>query len=352
MTDGRQFRIRYWGVTGTLARTMMPDEVVDKIARAVQHLLERGMLEELGGLRRDLPALRQRLEACLPRELRSSYRGNSTCVEIETPEELIVLDCGSGVRDLGYKLEARWNAPGYTGSRKAHVILTHPHIDHIVGIPFVEVFYDAKNDFTLWAPQNVLDGLGAVFAEGSQLSRIYVPTAFREMVGVKVLNAIAPGTEFSIGQTRLTTFALNHPGGSVAYRLDRGGRSVVFATDHEHVAAPDLKLAEFARGADLMYADAQYLPEEYSGAVGIGGARGVSHRGWGHSTVDDVIATALAAGVKLLHLGHHEPRRSDDEFERLDQRARELVSASLRAAGRAAESCRVELAHEAMIVEI
>src|SRR3984893_6991007 len=146
MTDGRQFRIRYWGVTGTLARTMMPDEVVDKIARAVQHLLERGMLEELGGLRRDLPALRQRLETCLPREPRSSYRGNSTCVEIETPEELIVLDCGSGVRDLGYKLEARWNAPGYTGSSKAHVILTHTHIDHIVGIPFVEVFYDAKND--------------------------------------------------------------------------------------------------------------------------------------------------------------------------------------------------------------
>jgi phosphoribosyl 1,2-cyclic phosphodiesterase len=352
MVDVRQFRIRYWGVTGTLARTMLPGEVADKIARAVQHLLERDMIEELATLRGDLPALRRRLETCLPRELRSSYRGNSTCVEIETPDELIVLDCGSGVRDLGYKLEERWNAPGYTGSRKAHVILTHPHIDHIVGIPFVEVFYDAKNDFTFWAPQNVLDGLEAVFAEGSQLSRIYVPTAFREMVGVKVLNAIAPGAEFSIGQTRLSTFALNHPGGSVAYRLERAGRTVVFATDHEHIAAPDLALAEFARNADLMYADAQYLPDEYSGAAGIGGARGVPHRGWGHSTVDDVIATALSAGVKQLHLGHHEPRRSDDEFERLDLRARELMAAGLRAAGRQAESCRVELAHEDMLVEI
>jgi phosphoribosyl 1,2-cyclic phosphodiesterase len=347
-----QFRIRYWGVTGTLARTLPPGELIDKIAGAVAHLLQTRKLEELAPLVADLPALRKRLDTILPRRFHSTPRGNSTCVGIETPDELIVLDCGSGIRDLGYLLEDHWNAPGYAGSRKAHVILTHPHIDHIIGIPFVEAFYDPKNDFSFWAPQSVLDGLDAVFSEGSQMSRIYVPTAYREMVGVKSLHPIAPGSGFAIGGTRFSTFALNHPGGSLGYRLDRGERSVVLATDHEHTAAPDLALADFARGADLLYADAQYLPEEYRGEVGISGARPVPHRGWGHSTVDDVVATALAAGVKLLHLGHHEPRRSDDDFEALEQRARELVAAGLARGGREANSCRVELAQEDMTIEI
>src|SRR3954451_13377514 len=118
------------------------------------------------------------------------------------------------------------------------------------------------------------------------------------MVAIKAFRPIEIGQEFTIGHTRLTTFALHHPGGSVAYRLDRGGRAVVIATDHEHLEAPDGKLAEFARGADLYYADAQYLPEEYVGTAGIEGAKPISHRGWGHSTVDDVVATAAAADVK------------------------------------------------------
>ncbi len=352
MASAPQFRIRYWGVTGTLARTLPPSELMDKIAGSIAHLMQKRQLDELAALGDDLPALRKRLEAILPRRLRSSPRGNSTCVAIDTADELIVLDCGSGVRDLGYLLEERWNAPDYRGPRKAHVILTHPHIDHIIGIPFVEAFYDPQNDFSFWAPQSVLDGLDAVFKEGSQMSRIYVPTAYREMVGVKSLHPIAPGSGFAIGATRVSTFALNHPGGSLGYRLDHGGRSVVFATDHEHMTAPDLALADFARGADLLYADAQYLPEEYRGDVGISGARPVAHRGWGHSTVDDVVATALAAEVKLLHLGHHEPRRGDEDFELLEQRARELLAAGLARAGRGADSCRVEVAHEDMTVEI
>ena len=307
MDDGRQFRVRYWGVTGTLARTMTPTDIGDRLAAAIGQLLDDGSLAEIVRERSDPVAIRRRIEAALPWHLRSTYRGNSTCIQVDTPDELIVLDCGTGFRDLGYELKARWNAPGYAGPRRAHIIMTHPHIDHIGGIPFVELFYNPQNDFTLWAPQNVLDSLAAVFDERSELSRIYVPTAYREMCGIRTFHAVEPGQEFAIGQTQLKAFALNHPGGCVAYRLDRGGRRVVLATDHEHFAAPDLELAEFARGADLLYADAQYLRAEYTGQSGISGSRPISHRGWGHSTVEDVVATALAAEVKLLHLGHHEP---------------------------------------------
>ena len=95
--------------------------------------------------RADLPTIRRYLESSLPVHLRASYLGNSTCIEIETPGELIVVDCGTGFRDLGYDLERRWNTPGFAGSRQADILITHPHIDHIAAIPFVGSFYDPRN---------------------------------------------------------------------------------------------------------------------------------------------------------------------------------------------------------------
>ena len=40
--------------------------------------------------------VRRRVEQ-LPIYLRSTYGGNTTCVEVQTPDELLILDCGSGI---------------------------------------------------------------------------------------------------------------------------------------------------------------------------------------------------------------------------------------------------------------
>jgi phosphoribosyl 1,2-cyclic phosphodiesterase len=351
-TQEPQFRVRYWGVTGTLARPLLPSEITDKLAAAIRRLLDEQVLDEIVRSRADLPTIRRYLEASLPVHLRASYLGNSTCIEITTPGELIVVDCGTGFRDLGYELERRWNAPDFAGSREADIIVTHPHIDHIAAIPFVGSFYDPRNHFTIWAPQAVLDRLDAIFRDRSPLARVYVPTGYTEMSGIKQFRAVHPENDFSIGETRIRTFPLNHPGGCVAYRLERNGRRVVIATDHEHQEIPDRRLADFARGADLLYADAQYLAEEYSGEVGIGDGAARSHAGWGHSTVAAAVATAVEAEVRTLHLGHHEPRRTDLELYNIELLAERLLRDRLLAAGKAVDACQVQMAHEGLTVHI
>ena len=145
---------------------------------------------------------------------------------------------------------------------------------------------------------------------------------------------------------------MNHPGGCVAYRLERGDRHVVVATDHEHREIPDRSLADFARRADLLYADAQYLPEEYIGKIAIGGGTPQSHVGWGHSTVDAAVATAVEAEVRTLHLGHHEPRRTDSELHDIEHLAERLLRDRLVAAGKPADACSVRLAHEDLTLDI
>ena len=85
----------------------------------------------------------------------------------------------------------------------------------------------------------------------SALSQVYFPPTYNEMKGIRGFERLEPGSDIRIGSTRITTYALNHPGGSMAYRLEHSGRVFVFATDHEHKEVPDTGLVEFARGADL-----------------------------------------------------------------------------------------------------
>jgi phosphoribosyl 1,2-cyclic phosphodiesterase len=346
------FRITYWGVTGTMSAPLRPAEVTDKIARAVAVLVEQGQLGDLAAGPHLVDAVRRRVEA-LPFHLRSTYGGNTTCVEVQTPDALLVLDCGSGFRELGVAIEQRWNAPGYQGNREAHVLITHPHLDHTYGTPFMDAYFDARNQFTLWGTEHVLDSLRVVMDPRSPLSQTYFPPTFDLLTALRHIREIQPGATFAIGSTTIRTHALNHPGGCLAYRLENAGRSFVFSTDHEHETVPDLQLADFARGADVLYADGQYLQDEYDGrALVPKEVAPQARRGWGHSSVEACVATAVAAEVRALHVGHREPKRSDEQMARFEEHLHRLMSAELRRAGRPENACQALVAYEGLNVRL
>ncbi len=339
------FHVTYWGTTGSLPAPLRPSEITDKIVEAIERLIACGALRELG------PAatagdIRSCLDRHLPFSLRSGYGCNTTCVEIKTPDSLLILDAGSGFRELGIELVRRWNAEGAAAQRTAHVLLTHAHMDHTFGTPFFDPYFDPRNRFTLWGPKSALDSLHVVFDPDAPLRGVYFPPTYELMGGLHGFERVEAGNEFRIGDTHIRLYPLNHPGGCLAYRLEQAGRVVVFATDHEQNESPDPGLVEFARGADLYYADAQYLQKEYDGQEGICGERPLSRRGWGHSTVEGAILTAVAAGVRRLHLGHREPKRDDLELERIERYAQEQMRQALVAAGRPADACTVEMARE------
>jgi phosphoribosyl 1,2-cyclic phosphodiesterase len=345
------FKITYWGVTGTFCDPLLPCEITEKIVNAVLCLHERRRLAEVpaGSLTRE--AIEQMLVEEMPLFARSTYGGNTTCIEVQTPDELLILDCGSGFRELGYSLDERWAKAGNAANRSGHVLLTHSHIDHTFATPYFTPYYDPRNTFTLWGPQSALDSLTAVLDPKSTLSQVYFPPTYNEMKGIASFRRIGAGDEVPIGSTTITTLPLNHPGGSMAYRFENNGRVFVFATDHEHPSAPDPKLADFARGADLLYSDGQYTAGEYTGDAGIGQDRPVSHRGWGHSPVEYCIATALDAGVRMLHIGHRDPRRNDQLIAEFETYMRNFLQKERRRIGWEGE-CEVLVPYEGMQVEI
>jgi phosphoribosyl 1,2-cyclic phosphodiesterase len=237
----------------------------------------------------------------------AKFGGNTSCIEVRVGNEIIILDAGSGLLPLGQRL-------GDCGH--ATFFISHFHWDHIHGFPFFRPAYQPENAFTLYGPGEQGDGLEAALTR--QMQPPHFPVALGTMRAQLDFRSVHPGDEIRVGPARVQAAALNHPQGSLGYRISMGDVSVVYATDTEHLASgvADAGTRELARDADLLIYDAQYTDDEYDGRSGP------SHTGWGHSTALEACRAAQETGVRRLVLFHHDPSHDDRAIERMLVEAR------------------------------
>ena len=224
--------------------------------------------------------------------------GNTSCVEVRCGDQKFALDAGTGIRGLG-------NAWMSEGPVDATLLLSHLHWDHIQGLPFfVPLYLPTTTLQVIGASGGKLDLPSALAA---QMRAPLFPIAADEVPSRVSYQHLAAGETITRGDVTIKTQKLAHPGGGVtAFRIEHGGRSVVYATDTEHYACLNPKLLALAKDADVLIYDSQYTPEEYRGE------RGPSKVGWGHSTYEAGAALAEAAGVSAYYLFHHDPARDDE----------------------------------------
>lgn len=240
--------------------------------------------------------------------------GNTSCVELEHEGERLVLDGGTGLRGLGDHL-------GWRPVRLS-LLFSHVHWDHIQGVPFFLPFFHPEAEVTLMGARR--DSGGIEDALRRQMKPPQFPVgldSFRARLAWRDVDR----QPFEVGPFRVTAVDLDHPDGVCAYRVEAGGRSVVYATDVEHGAALDPRLVALSEGADLLVHDAQYTQAEY---LGEGGP---SRKGWGHSSWEQAVAVARTAGVARLALFHHDPRRGDDGVAVIEAQAQRLLPGSFAA---------------------
>jgi phosphoribosyl 1,2-cyclic phosphodiesterase len=242
--------------------------------------------------------------------------GNTACVEVTSQGHRLILDAGTGIRGLG-ELMMR-EGP----SRKATLLFSHFHWDHVQGFPFFTPAYLPHSELTVYGPgpTGAQDALSA-------LSRQMEPPHFPVMLStmrskMKFLSALH-GRTIETGPFRVTPFEVPHPQGCLAYRIEADGHTFVYATDVE-LNADSLPpgVARNMEGADALCLDAQYTPDEYEGRSGI------CKKGWGHSTMEDAAQVADIVGARGLLLFHHDPAHSDAMVERMAEEARNHFSAS------------------------
>ena len=245
-----------------------------------------------------------------PRTL--GYGGNTSCVSVTLDDDaILVFDAGTGIHELGLHV-----APD--DARPIHVCLTHLHLDHLEGLRFFAPLWRPESEIHIWGPPSPLSSLFERIARSFspplfpiQLSDVPCSLSFHDV----------PAGEWTIGAARLLAEPVIHPGPTLGYRIDGGGGTLAYIPDHEPFLGgedgdrpPDwLSGYAVAADVDVLMHDAQYTAEEYSSRVG-----------WGHSSVDQTVRYARAAGARRLVLFHHDPLRTDGELAALRDHAAEL----------------------------
>jgi ribonuclease BN (tRNA processing enzyme) len=200
---------------------------------------------------------------------------------------------------------------------RVDLLLTHFHLDHVLGFPFFAPLHSPRAAITVHAPGDPRETRGML--SGLMAGR-YFPVELEATAARKEFREFEPAT---IGGVRVSSCPLRHPQGCVAYRLEDGRRSFVHATDTEHPASGvDGRLAALAEGATWLVYDAMYTPEEYE----------AGKAGWGHSTWLAGTALAAAARVETLVLSHFNPAHTDADIDRIREAARERLPGTLAAA--------------------
>src|SRR5204863_2822960 len=247
------------------------------------------------------------------------YGGNTPCVELRTSEGwLIILDAGTGIRELARSLISRANGAPIAGD----IFLTNAHWDHIQGIPFFGPIFQRGNHFTIWGSQTLEGSIDRIVRD--QMNPVVFPVTFEELDATIDFSAITDGAQQRQGFV-VSAYPVRHPGGALGYRFTEtmdGARSMVYISDNELGSGGKYetpvgwrsKLVEFVKGAKVLIHDTTYTAEEYD-----------HYRGWGHSTYDDALALAIESGVKQLVLFHHKPERSDEELDQRLEACREIV---------------------------
>ena len=238
----------------------------------------------------------------------------TSCTMVMEEDDLLILDAGSGIQHL--------NSINFSGKR-IDILLTHLHMDHILGLGFFSPFFIAGQDVHIWGPKTLSQTLRSRL--GRYLSPPLFPVLLRDLSCNLIFHEIG-NSEFEINHFLIQSNYIIHPGPTVGYRIT-GKRSVfTYMPDHEPALGRDgiitnpkwISGFDLALNADLLYHDAQYTAEEY-----------IVKKGWGHSSIKDALEYATLCKVKRILLAHHDPTHSDNQlngiFQHLQSNYKELI---------------------------
>jgi len=244
------------------------------------------------------------------------YGGNTLCTEIRIGDIPVIIDCGTGLRELGVELAAEFPGRPIAG----HIFVGHTHWDHIQGFPFFTPLYNPRNTFTVYSVRGARSSLHRIFSDSMALD--YFPVPLSNLASK--LSFVELEGPVDIGAAKVSFQHLNHPGACIGFRVEAQGKAITYISDHEGFAKlggdsemarrQDAAIVNFARGSDLLIMEAQYTEQEYA-----------SRKGWGHGTYDDAVKFAGASGVSRMAIFHHDPSHTDDMMDANIKYCRELL---------------------------
>jgi phosphoribosyl 1,2-cyclic phosphodiesterase len=238
------------------------------------------------------------------------FGGDTTCVEIITKNENIIIDAGTGIRRLSNKLLEE-------KKKSFHIILTHAHWDHILGFPFFKPIYFKNTEVNFYGCPFAQKSLKNLIAK--TMTAPYFPVNYKNLNANIIYNNLCL-KEFQIDSITIIPILLSHPNNGLGFKFIEDNKTFVFLTDNEirftHKGGLKYKdYLRFSRDSDLLIHDAEFSEDEY-----------IKTKSWGHSTYIDAIRLAMEGCVKKIGLFHHNQERTDIDIENIVKHCEKIIS--------------------------
>lgn len=290
--------LKYWGVRGSLPSSPTPEQWAKDFEELIHGFFKAGFSRA--------DQVREYL-ATMPTTQLGGFGTATTSVEVKSAKSQIIIDGGSGIRNLG---DAMMRGPASKGKARIHIFLTHFHWDHVLGLPFFVPLFIGGNEVHFYAVQPELEAMvRGVF------QRPYFPVAFEALASNIRFHVLEPRKAIEIDDMLVTPYQLDHPDPCWGFRVESGGTVYSHCVDTEgtrttrEALGPDLPLYQ---NVDLMYFDAQYtLPELAEKA------------NWGHSASQIGLDIAFRENIRYVIFAHHDPGATTQALYELKRQTRE-----------------------------
>jgi phosphoribosyl 1,2-cyclic phosphodiesterase len=297
-------RVKLWGIRGSLPAPHAPAElkaILSHFLLAYKNSSDQNMspedfinsygLHSLGG-----------------------YGGHTSCVEVSNKDALLIVDGGSGLRRLGDSL---LTGPLGRGQGTAHILLTHFHWDHLIGLPFFVPLFIPGNVINFYSPHEDLEeNIRLMFRKPN------FPVNFSDLASKIVFHRLEPRTIRDFSGLQVIPYQLDHPDPCWGYRFECGGKVYSHCVDSEMTRISRADLAEdlpLYQNVDLALFDAQYTFVEATEKIN-----------WGHASAPVGLDLAMREGIKKVLFVHHDPGASDVRIEELERQTRNYYEISLK----------------------
>ena len=284
--------VRFWGTRGSIPVALTSAAIKDKLVAALVRAAGRSL---------ETPdKARAFVDGELDWDVSHTFGGNSSCIQIDAGSpEYVLCDLGSGARVFGNHVLA---THGATRGNTFHVLMSHLHWDHIMGFPFFMPAYLTGNRVRIYGGHAELET-----AFRRQNAAPSFPVDFSRMGASIEFVRLETGRDYEIAGLTVRAKLQRHAGDSYGYRLERGGKVVVYSTDSEHKQDDPAEVGgfvDFFRDADLVIFDGMY---SLADAISV-------KEDWGHSSNVVGVELCQMARAKHLCLFHHEPIANDAQL--------------------------------------
>ncbi len=238
------------------------------------------------------------------------YGGNTSCLEVRHNEDMIIVDAGTGIRELGDVINVN-------DEKNIHLFIGHTHWDHITGFPFFSPLYKKNTSITIWAPVGFEESTKELLT--NMLRYAYFPVQLEEMHAKVTFKELRDHHPVHIGNITIESRYTTHPGPTLCFKFKAGQTTIGYVTDNEvlfgyhghpndihrdhPLLQPDIELIEFFRDCDILIHEAQYFPREYINKVG-----------WGHSSIPNATVFVKHVGCSQWIATHHDPLHRDEDL--------------------------------------